>query len=453
MNRIVAVFTRLEKYFSDDTKNIIHGFISNIDGYTDDQVHYLLEVKDQIDRLNNKFNDSKNLGFRSLKNVDKVIEVLKNQIIDIELFTHLNSSATCQKVEILNKSIEELLVKTNILQGKIAIQKKHIEKIIHENKVEINAFLKNAGFDYHVDIIEDSKKMYSLKLIHKDITDTVTDVKNHLSFGERNAFAIVLFMYDALKSKSDLIILDDPISSFDKNKKYAMIDMLFRKQRSFKGKTVLMLTHDFEPIIDMILHHRDRFELPSAYFLENNNGTLLEKVINKAKIKTFIEICDENIKKSVNDITKIVYLRRYYEILNEKGNAYNVISNLLHKRDVPISLTDGSRKMSEEELNDALKEIKDKFVEFDYAGLLRKIKDDLYLKKLYKDSSSNYEKLHLFRVLFDDKSEKIESKIITKFINQAFHIENDYIYQLNPCEFQLVPQFVIDECDKEIASL
>jgi hypothetical protein len=68
-------------------------------------------------------------------------------------------------------------------------------------------------------------------------------------------------------------------------------------------------------------------------------------------------------------------------------------------------------------------------------------------------TTCNYEKLHIYRVLFDDKTDKIESSIITKFINQAFHIENDYIYQLNPCEYQLVPQYVIDECDNQISSM
>jgi ABC-type lipoprotein export system ATPase subunit len=453
LNKIVAVFTRLDKYFSDDTRNTVHGFISNIEGYTNDQVHFLLEVKEQIDRLNKKFNDSKRLGFQSLKDVDKVIEVLKDQRIDINLYGHLKSEDTIQKVNIVNKSIDTLLEKAGILQGKIAIQKKHIEKIIQENKIEINSFLKNAGFDYHVDLIEDSKKQYSLKLLHKDVTDTLADVKDHLSFGERNAFSIVLFMYDALKSKSDIIILDDPISSFDKNKKYAIIDMLFRRTKSLKNKTVLMLTHDFEPILDMVFHHRDKFDIPQASFLVNCHGNLSEKKIEKSNMKTFIDVCLENVKSTVNDVTKLVYLRRYYEIINEKGNAYQLISNLLHKRDVPLWLKDESREMTKEEISAAVEEIKNYMANFDYNILLSKTKDDEYMKKLYHESFCNYEKLHIYRVLYDEKTDKIESSVITKFINQAFHMENDYIYQLNPCEYQLVPQFVIDECDNQLAPM
>jgi ABC-type lipoprotein export system ATPase subunit len=451
LNNIVNVFSRLNKYFSDETKKVVTGFVSNIDGYTDDQVSYLLEVKEQIDRLNKKFNDSKTLSFRSLKDVDKVVEALRNQRIDIQLFSHLDSEATKQKVEIVNSSIDKLLEKAGELQGKINIQKQHIEKIINENNEEINGFLKNAGINYHVAIIEDIKKQYTLKLIHNDVSDAITDVKDHLSFGERNAFSIVLFMYDALKTNVNLVILDDPISSFDKNKKYAIIDMLFKKgDKTLSGKTVLLLTHDFEPIIDMVFHHRDRFDIPSTYFLENNHGILTEKVIQKDNIKTFIDICNENIDKNVNNITKLVYLRRYYEVINEKNAPYHLISNLLHKRDVPHYLNNEQTRMTQDEIDGASTEIVTKIPAFNYKEMLKIVNDDIAIKKLYNETSSNYEKLHLFRIFVGDDLSKTESTIIAKFINEAFHIENDYIYQLNPCEYQLVPQYVIDECDKQM---
>lgn len=454
INKIVSVFSRLNKYFSENTKNIVDSFINSVDGYTDEQVRFLLEIKEQIDNMNKKFCDAKYLSFKSMKDVDKVIEYLKNQRIDTTYYSHLQSNETKQKADIVNNSIDQILEKAGILQGKINLQKKHIEKVIKENKEEINNFLRNAGYNYHVDLIEDDKKQYSLKLIHNDINDSLKDVKNHLSFGERNAFSIVLFMYDALKVKPDLIILDDPISSFDKNKKYAIIDMLFRKEKSFKGKTVLMLTHDFEPIIDMVYHHRDRFKIPKAYFLENNHGVLSEKEVLRENIVTFIDICDLNISRNVNEVTKLVYLRRKYEILDEKGVAYNLISNLLHKRETPvITENEKERDMTEEEINIGNSEVIEKIPEFDYNRILSNIKNDEYLLNLYHQTTCNYEKLHIYRVLFDDKVDQIESSIVNKFINQAFHIENEYIYQLNPIEYQLVPQYVIDECDLQISEL
>jgi hypothetical protein len=66
LNRIVLVFSRLDKYFSESTKKIVATFINSIEGYTDDQVRYLLEIKEQIDNMNRKLLSAKSMGFYSL---------------------------------------------------------------------------------------------------------------------------------------------------------------------------------------------------------------------------------------------------------------------------------------------------------------------------------------------------------------------------------------------------
>lgn len=106
--------------------------------------------------------------------------------------------------------------------------------------------------------------------------------------------------------------------------------------------------------------------------------------------------------------------------------------------------------MSQEEIDEGSASILNNIVDFDYSTALATVMDDTQLADLYKGSESNYEKLHIYRILHDDKPRVIESDVIQKFINEAFHIENDYIYQVNPRKYQLVPQYVIDECDKVI---
>ena len=454
LNKIVAVFQRLNRYFTDDTKKVIDGFVKNVDGYSGDQVAFLREVKDQIDRLNVKFINAQNIGFVSLKDIDKLIDGLKEFRIDISLYNHLASENTIQKVQIVNSQIDKLIEKAGQLQGSVNKQKQLIQHLVDEHCAEINAFLRNGGFSYKVHFTATDGGEYRLKLLHSDLSDEVQNAKDHLSFGERNAFAIVLFMYHALKSQPDLIILDDPISSFDKNKKYAIVDMLFRKERSFRGKTVILLTHDFEPIVDMVLHHTDRFEKPSAVFLENTHGRLSEKLVERTDIKTFIDINIGNVSRDIPAINKIIYLRRYYEILNERGAAYQLISNLLHKRETPIvQATESAREMSKEERDAATTEIRTHIQDFEYSKLLSFVKDDAQLKRLYNAATNNYERLHIYRLIFADKADSIESDVIQKFINQAFHTENDYIYQLDPSTYQTVPQYVIDECDRFVSFL
>jgi ABC-type phosphate/phosphonate transport system ATPase subunit len=448
LNNLVAIFERLEKYFCEKTKGIIREFISNVDGYTEEQARYLLEIKEQIDSLNGKFSDAQNIGFQSLKEVDKVIELLKNYKIDIRLYNHLDSEGTNAKVKLVNDLIDKILTKAGELQGSISRQKSLIERLVQEHRSEINSFLKNAGYKYNVSLEEDEEGKHKLLLSHDDLSDEVIDGKSHLSFGERNAFSLVLFMYDALKKKPDLIVLDDPISSFDKNKKYAIIDMLFRKESGFKGKSVLLLTHDFEPVIDMVYHHTDKFDKPITFLLENSQGVLTEKEIKREDIKLYSEINRENIGKGTNILTKIIYLRRLYEADNDKGIGFQIISNLFHKREVPIIFDgDMERVMTAEELSEGHDVIQKFIGDFNYNSVLKIVKDERTLISLYHSLKSNYEKLQIYRIIFDDRLKEIGGTNIQKFINQTLHIETDYIYQLNPAVYQTVPQFVVEECD------
>lgn len=452
--KTLTTFAKLNKYFSDETRTNIDSFIKNIEGYTDDQAAYIREVWGQIDRLSTSLTKAQNLGFSSLKNVDLVIEELKNHKIQLELFVHLNSDSTANKIDIVNKGIDGLLEKAGKLQGSVIKQKKLIEKLVKTNGIGINEFLRNAGYSYSVKLMEDGES-YKLKLMHNSVDGEISNVRSHLSYGERNAFSLVLFMYDCLKSDAELIILDDPISSFDKNKKYAIVDALFRKENSFREKTVLFLTHDFEPVVDMMLHHPDRFIRPSVYFLQNNQGQLTEKKIERGDIQTFIEIAMTNSRTDCHEMNRLVYLRRYYEITKNKQLSFDILSSLFHKRSAPSKKTpEGAYlDLTETELNEGTEHIR-KFVEnFEYHRLISIVQDDSQLKKLYFSSKNNYEKLHIYRMLFDGKSKDIESDVIRKFINEAFHIENNYIYQLNPSQFQLVPQYVIDECDTFVENL
>lgn len=452
--KTIATFSKLNKYFSIETSQSIDSFIKNIEGYTDDQTAFIREVWSQIDRLYGSLTKAKNLGFSTLRNVDIIIEELKNYKIQLELYVHLNSESTAEKIEIVNHGIDALLEKAGKLQGSVAKQKKLIEKLIKNNGIGINEFLQNAGYSYSVMLVADGES-YKLKLIHNSIEGEIANVRSHLSYGERNAFSLVLFMYDCLKSEADLIILDDPISSFDKNKKYAIVDALFRKENSFRGKTVLFLTHDFEPVVDMLLHHPDRFIKPAVYFLENNQGLLSENTIEKTDIQTFIEIAMTNSRTDCHEINRLVYLRRYYEITENKQYSFDILSSLFHKRSKPSKKDPdgGFIELTESELKEGTQHIC-KFVEsFEYKRLIQLVQNDNELKKLYFDSKNNYEKLHLYRMLFDGKAKDIESDVIRKFINEAFHIENNYIYQLNPSQFQLVPQYVIDECDTFVENL
>ncbi len=63
---------------------------------------------------------------------------------------------------------------------------------------------------------------------------------------------------------------------------------------------------------------------------------------------------------------------------------------------------------------------------------------------LYASAKNGYEKLQLFRIVNNDNH---DNDIVKKYINESFHIENEYIMQLNPHRYDSVPDYIIAECD------
>ena len=453
LNKMLEVFQNLMPYFSDDTTSKIEEITKNVAGITTVQKNYLVEVKTQVESLLQQLYGLKNMGFYSLRNTEKIADELKKYKIDLTYYSHIGSELSREKVDIINKTLDEVLGKAGKLQGEIAQQKKVIKTTIEMYSTEINEFLHYAGYKYQVSIEEEKDSVeYHLVLKHIDGETNVEMVDEHLSYGERNAFALVLFMYNALKEEPDLVILDDPISSFDGNKKFAIINMLFMGKHSLKNRTVLLLTHEFNTVIDAIYNMPYNFNpAPKAAFLTTKDGILREKEITKQDIKSFGEIAWINIKSNIDSLNKLIYLRRLLEIQNADGLAWQLLSNIFHKREKPeYHYPNGmpNRLMTEDEIEKATEEIKAKYIEdFDYDTEYKKTQDVQILRALYKKSGSNYEKLQIYRVLFNENN---SNSVIKKFVNETFHIENDYLFQLNPCVYDTIPQYIIDECDKEV---
>jgi wobble nucleotide-excising tRNase len=55
----------------------------------------------------------------------------------------------------------------------------------------------------------------------------VRDAVDSLSYGERNAFSLALFALQATSKPGGIVVLDDPISSFDIDKRFGILYMLF----------------------------------------------------------------------------------------------------------------------------------------------------------------------------------------------------------------------------------
>lgn len=454
-NIIIDSLKSLGDYFSEDASKTLKTITEKHTGLTDAEMNYIVTVKQQIDDLLLKLKALKNISPSSFIENERAEDKLNNLIISIDLFDRLKSDKTTTIIHDLNTSLSTVLGKVGLLQGEINKQKKLVEKLIRKHQEDINSFLTNAGYKYMVEITSNESKDYKLHLKHTESSETINGGQQHLSFGEKNAFALVLFMYEALSKTPDLIVLDDPISSFDKNKKYAIMHMLFRggSAKCIKNKTVLMLTHDLDPIIDTVKILKEFNNLSISTFLTTKKGMLSETGIEKKDLMTFSQICYEVMYSDVDNIIKSIYLRRYFEVLGDLSNGYQVLSNLFHKRTIQALKdtreTANNNIMSTNDYNLGVIEIRKHIDSFDYIKLLTKIDNNDNLRALYNSSKNSYAKLNIFKLFYSDSFESLPN-VLRKFINETYHIENELICQLDHNKFDLIPDFIIKACDNYV---
>lgn len=385
------------------------------------------------------------MQFFSLRDVEQINARITPLKIDLALMDKLDSGETRSITDPVNAQLEELLLKIGELTGQVNKHKTKIKKAIEANQTSINAFLKSAGYKYTVEIVPEIES-YKMKLVHRDLIGHLETASKHLSYGEKNAFALVLFMYQVFSENPDLVVLDDPISSFDKNKKFAILHELFQGKASLKGRTTLMLTHDIEPAIDIIKTTKDVFQAskPSASFLSSRNGVVREVPIAKEDIQTFAMICRANITTLHDPILKAVYLRRDYELRDEVGLEYNLLASLFKGRVVPtLQSATENRDMTSEEKQSAEANIQtEHFPGFNYDSLVAEVNNVNCIRVKFLATDVGYEKIQLFRIF----NIAHDDDVIRKFINESYHIENEYVMQLNPHKFESIPEYVIEEC-------
>ena len=139
--------------------------------------------------------------------------------------------------------------------------------------------------------------------------------------------------------------------------------------------------------------------------------------------------------------------------MNDLGAEYNYLANLLHARATPIRKADaGDVDMTAEEVGAAVAGIRAFIPDFDYGAILAIINDKAEMKRRFQGANVGYDKLQLFRIYKQVHRPAYDGDdILEKFVNESFHIENEYVMQLNPHKFDNVPEYVVQECDRVIS--
>ncbi|MCI1958910.1 MAG: hypothetical protein LKJ25_04705 [Clostridia bacterium] len=425
----------------------------------------LSQLANETYYLNSKINmilsfKPMNVTREQLTNIEKSLDemMIDSHLLPTFYCTEFIKTMICE----INKQIENLKTKTGILKGLFMKYDDKLEELIQQRRDDINNFLSLAGFPYmfKIDPKGNQKALtYLVPISAKDIP--VTKPNEHLSWGEHNAFSLVMFMFQAVSEDADLIVLDDPISSFDENKKFAIIQRMFDNQKvSFRDRTVLLLTHDTQPLIDCIkLKSFKKFGLKTkvnAFYLENEDGIISEQEITANDLKN-IMILTENIVKdnSAAIAMRIINLRKLIELSDPQYRdmpIYHVLSNLIHGRPTP-KYEDGITNLEPEVFKNGCNAITQYITSFDYDSVLEDLSDN-NLKSLYR-TSSGYQKILVARLILErDKNMFLDLRkkhpATAKYINETNHIENDFVFQLDPQKYYCIPQCFVEELDSYI---
>ena len=395
-----------------------------------------------------------NVTHEQLEEIDSNLEDMKIDMRQISKF--YSTPLIMELVNNIVERVEELRNNTRKLKNLFIAHERKLNELIESRKEDINQFLALAGFPYIFELKPDGEKKALTYLIPAySEGGQVPEPAKHLSWGEKNAFALVMFMFEAISESPDLIVLDDPISSFDTNKKFAVVRRLFDNQKdSFRDRTVLMLTHDLQPIIDYIhggFFKRFGLTTPvNAMWLQNENGNIQEKIINQDDLRNIVELTKaiaQNVNYSM--AARVVNLRKYIELTKVDFAAqpiYEILSNLIHGRS--RALDKEENELSKEVFDSGCADIQEYLSGLTYDNILADLTDDK-LQELI-ENASDYEKVIAIRLKLERNPElfaqlRKQSPATFKFINETNHIENDYVFQLDPLKFYCIPVFYLDE--------
>lgn len=465
LKEVLELIQELQEYMSEDKYEEIVGYIK-LDT-PDDVIKMVVEkLTSELDLLISKFNKISDFGRRNIMMAD--ISDVEQQILHMEIPSALFEIFGGEKLNGIFTRINDKVIQ---LKGEVATLKREMGELkglllatVNASQMDINAFLRTAGINYELEIRaeDETNSRTILKQCFSDEKSDVKNIKEHLSWGEKNAFALILFMYYAHMQNADLIILDDPVSSFDSNKKYAILHRMFKnmgmQQISLLNKTVLLLTHDFEPITDFIVVGKISNENAISSFIWNQCGTVKERIIQPENDVCIItkEYADIAKNSEVNVVSRIAFLRKLCELNGCEGawgEAYEILSSLVHAAEIRRKLSNDTYiEMGEEEIASGTDKIKEYIADFDYEQIKASTYSVLGIQSLYANETNAYLKVQLFRAICEIAEDKIRLTPFDdawyKFIDETYHIENDYLHYLDILKFNVVPNYISDKVDE-----
>lgn len=418
---------------------------------------FLYSIKGDAEGLRAKLEKIQQLNYSSLKDEEKGADYFEGLKIHVERLEKMNSQYAVERINSINAVLDELSSKIRDIQIAISRQSCALRKSIKASMAEMNAFLESAGFPYEISIASSDGARCTVSLKPRGFEMNVENLKSHLSYGERNSLAIALFSAQVKSEKPSIVVLDDPISSFDQNKKYAILQRMLSKTKGVcNGITTLLLTHDFETLIMIGIVHKAILCDTACFYVRNDEGNLSLVPIGDDDFDSVVQRFKAIVASDASLPYRLALARRAVEIAYGKSPAWHVLSSLMHCREVA---TLHEQELTDEEWQEAREQLEEiGLTDFSYQGLLAQLGNSELLS-VFDQAPSPVEKICAFRLLADNNAGEMSQvrnrahvdETVFEFANEYFHIENLMAYQFDPVKFNTVPAGIIETCDKVIA--
>ncbi|RDB70421.1 AAA family ATPase [Eggerthella sinensis] len=463
--KTATAFADNASLFNNNSLYVANAVLSAESNPTADNDEYFAIISRRANEVADTLSSLKSLHLNGTIDTPSIKAQIQDALTKLACKHHVFS----EKIETTLSTITDILHKAldNIEKAAtmIAEQNSLIESAVKNHEGEINTFLKEAGYNYEVELEADEKGAASLILKDADSAYPVLGSKDHLSYGERNAITLILFLYEVLEAKPDLIVLDDPVSSFDGDKRFALLYTLFSPYQqllcnNLQDTTVALFTHDFLVVSDwlkVLKNTHGGSGIKANYLRTNETGSILCRQIKCNDIEDFRSITYKKAQHSANDLSRLIYARQLVELEKSVDEslkpAWNVLSSLFHKRE---NATDNKGNiLDDNDMGSACNYIHDlTSIQFAYQEWYERVKNgSSYIVSCYEQSESAYEKLQFLRIILEESDllSTCDKTIMTRFADETYHIGGDYLYQLDPCAFQQVPNYVESWCDDIVA--
>ena len=468
IDKINEIISLIESSIENDNEQVIINLMKELRTSFEGDVMILKEIVSKVKYINNIF---------EIERTD-----LTNRINELTFF-----SVNSEEFISLSQKINEFITYNNSVIESINRSNNELGEIISSSEEEINICLHTLGLQYKIEIdknqiIENGINNDSPYIILKSLNniDVSESIAETLSYGEKStlAFAIFLQQIKVKSTNNTIIILDDPISSYDIFRRYTSIDLL-RMLKDISYKKMILLTHESNFMVSVITNLKNYVK--PLILSETNDGEITIDNLNyqyEAEVNYYKNIL-LNIGNYFTISQRILAFRQLHDLFkfisgtNDNLAIYNYLCKLLHYRKDEKEYWDDNYIADLQKIFDyfglsydsSIELMKDENFVFDdienlYTNIINKSVYDIKIEELcclrmiseyairmdsQKDNRFKKSNQTMWKLNDSQKMKRLEN--YRALLNSITHIDDDEIAWPTLClnDFKAIPKVVINQ--------